>query len=674
MRTRRWLTWLVFTVCALAVIEGLGWVTWQALRSEKRELQARADADFQESVRLALWRMESQATPIIATEAARPYFHYQPFYVADRAYNRMWQQVEKGEVLVPSPLLESSGQCIRLHFQIEPDGSVTSPQAPTGNMLDLAESQYVDGEFIVLAAQMLGELSAMLGQPAPQTLGGAPSSPAVNPPPSDAPPSPAQQLAASAIQQRGQQQQFADSLSKKDEEASQKESEARLKAYQVASAPMDNSRRLHNEKPVAPEEPTNKLAQRKAMDDEAAKAESDRAASVVPPPPAASGLVEGKQIAPKLKNFQAPGPAANEVEQGTFEPLWRTNPRTGSEELLFRRTVRVRGVPIVQGFWMDWPALRTRLLAAAGDLLPRAQLRPTTGDRSPARALRLASIPVDLIPGDVPTTTVALLTPTHTTLGMTWLAVLGAIVAIAIVLRTSMELGDRRGRFVSAVTHELRTPLTTFCLYTEMLADGIVKEDAKKSEYLGTLKGESRRLAGIVENVLDYARLGGRRRTNGQPLHTIAELIGDVKPVLERCAQQGKMDLVVSVGDVGPLKVGADPRTVERILLNLVDNACKYAADAADRRLHLDVRAGGGRRGVVMTFQDHGPGIPRKDRRRIFEPFHRAHRDADGPKSGLGLGLALARGLAKGLGGDLVLVRHASEGAAFSLTFPVADT
>ena len=74
------------------------------------------------------------------------------------------------------------------------------------------------------------------------------------------------------------------------------------------------------------------------------------------------------QIAPRLKAFQSAGPPTIEVEQGTFEPLWRINPRTGADELLFRRTVRVQGVPTVQGFWMDWPALRARLLAAATDL------------------------------------------------------------------------------------------------------------------------------------------------------------------------------------------------------------------------------------------------------------------------------------------------------------------
>jgi signal transduction histidine kinase len=257
---------------------------------------------------------------------------------------------------------------------------------------------------------------------------------------------------------------------------------------------------------------------------------------------------------------------------------------------------------------------------------------------------------------------------------MTWLAVLGAVLAIGVVLRTSMELGDRRGRFVSAVTHELRTPLTTFCLYTEMLADGMVPDEPRRAQYLGTLKGESRRLAGIVENVLDYARLGGARRAEAHPSLSVADLMDQFRPALERSAALGRMELHEDLGDVAGVRVNTDVRTVERILLNLTDNAGKYASEAADRRLHITARPEQTRRGlsVVITVRDHGPGVPRRERRRIFEPFHRAHRDADGPKSGLGLGLALARGLARSLGGDLVLEWGGQSGAAFSLSIPAS--
>ena len=82
MRMRRRLMIGIYIVCALAVIEGLGWVTWRTVRLER---EGRAET----AVRLALWRMDSALTPVIAQEASRPYFHYLPFYPFERAYTEL---------------------------------------------------------------------------------------------------------------------------------------------------------------------------------------------------------------------------------------------------------------------------------------------------------------------------------------------------------------------------------------------------------------------------------------------------------------------------------------------------------------------------------------------------------------------------------------------------------
>jgi len=344
-------------------------------------------------------------------------------------------------------------------------------------------------------------------------------------------------------------------------------------------------------------------------------------------------------------------------------------PGGSAPELLLERTVTIEGRPTIQGFWVDWMALRARLLAVTADLLPSADLRPLTGvGAGVPNPLRLASIPVLLSAGSTPAVVVDWSTPAHATLAVTWLAVLAAIIAIGLVLRASMELSDRRGRFVSAVTHELRTPLTTFCLYTEMLADGMVPEGAKRQEYLATLKGESRRLAGIVENVLDFARLGGIMRPAHHEPVPAAALLNQVLPALKRRAAIGGMTLRTAIESGADRLVAADPATLERILLNLVDNACKYAGQAADRSIVITLAGNHG--GVDIRVRDHGPGVPRGETRRIFLPFHRAHRDANGPQSGLGLGLALSRGLAQSLGGELTLIRDHPAGAEFTLRLP----
>jgi signal transduction histidine kinase len=630
MRLRRRLTWIVFAVCAVLVLEGLGWVSWQAV-------SARAGAQFQERVRSALWRMDSELTPLIAQESARPYFQYRAFYPSGRAYTRMWQEVQPGEVRVPSPLLEGAGPLVKLHFQVEADGTVTSPQAPTGNERDLAESAYVPGAYIVYSSELLEHLTGMISATRQIAVGRArEENQAVYPPGQGHAETPQNEPSAAPPQ-----------ISKLGGEYA-----ARQQAAQQAFQTLEQNQRSRD---LRGPEPVATLADREAGKDvlalEAAAPEekSDNGARLAPIQPAPID--------------------AEQVEVGPFQAAWLGE--ADEPQLVLLRNVRVGSATIQQGVWLDWPAIQERLLALAHDLLPGASVQPLRGGADQDLWL-LASVPVAVDPGSWPTLGSLSLDATTATLGLTWLAVLGAIVAIALVLRAAMELSDRRGRFVSAVTHELRTPLTTFCLYTEMLAGGMVKDDGTRGQYLSTLTDESKHLAGIVENVLDYARLGqGAARSSvdgGGPIDA-AELLARVEPPLRRRTEQCGMTFEFSHEGLAGVRVAAAVPTVERILVNLVDNACKYAADASDTRVQVAARVHSGE--LEIRVRDHGPGVPKKERARVFSAFHRAARDASGPKSGLGLGLALARGLARELGGDLALSPRRDPGAEFVLALPL---
>ena len=123
-------TWLLFAGSLAVLLIGLAWVSWMALRLDHAHAEAQQKANFEEKVRLALWRMDSTLAPLIVQESSRPYFTYNSFYPAERAYNRMFGQLSKGEVLVPSPLLTQSSSNVLIHFQYGPDGKLTSPQVP----------------------------------------------------------------------------------------------------------------------------------------------------------------------------------------------------------------------------------------------------------------------------------------------------------------------------------------------------------------------------------------------------------------------------------------------------------------------------------------------------------------------------------------------------------------
>jgi signal transduction histidine kinase len=155
---RFWPAWLAFGFCVALAAVAIARVGAAALDLERAEMRARRQAAQEENVQLALWRMDSTIAPLIAEESARPYFAYAPLYPAERAFTNMFAEIQRGDVLVPSPLLTFSSPQIRLHFQYGPDGRLSSPQVPSGNMRDVAEARYLPPERIELAARRLEEL------------------------------------------------------------------------------------------------------------------------------------------------------------------------------------------------------------------------------------------------------------------------------------------------------------------------------------------------------------------------------------------------------------------------------------------------------------------------------------------------------------------------------------
>ncbi|MHC4385007.1 MAG: sensor histidine kinase, partial [Planctomycetota bacterium] len=356
------------------------------------------------------------------------------------------------------------------------------------------------------------------------------------------------------------------------------------------------------------------------------------------------------------------------VVVGSLVPFW-----SGGDEsrLVFTREVRVGDESYFQGFLCDWPKLRAALLEEINDLFADARLVPVVDVPTVAEesGTLLATIPVSL---EVPAPLVAstgIVSPARLTLTLTWLAVLATLFAVAVTLRASVAFGERRSRFASAVTHELRTPLTTFRMYSEMLAEGMVEDADKRQIYLETLRDESGRLSTLVENVLAYARLEEGRAPPRPVPTTAGDLINQLVEHLRQRAESAGMSLSVEnkVPTETPLTV--DMEVVGQILGNLVDNACKYAAGADDRTIHVVGRLEEG--ALALCVRDHGPGVDPEHAKAIFNPFDRGARGGGDATPGVGLGLALARGQARDLGGDLVLDPSSPDGACFKLTLPV---
>ena len=611
---RPWLTWVIFGGCMAIVLLAMGWMTHTTLELDRARAVARRQAVAEESIRLALWRMDSGLATLVASESARPYFDYSAFYPAERAYTRMFAPMRPGEVLIPSPLLTQNSPHILIHFQLSPDETLSSPQVPTGNMRDLAVSRFTSQAQIESDAGRLAQLARVVTHAALQEL------------PANANLGPIELAELPALRVSAE-------LEFKDEAVQKVRSDAewQMRSRVSKQAMASNSWRSDMLKGASPEQ---QLYSHEAI-------------------PLA-------EESPTSLHAGAVEPHGRRIVEGLMTPIWVEG------LLLLARRVTINGDEYIQGCWLDWNSLKDWLLPGVRDLLPRADLEPLRAGATGEAERLLASLPARFIPGPVPLLPERRLSPMRLSLMIAWGCALLAGIAAALLLRGTLSLGERRAAFVSAVTHELRTPLTTFRMYAEMLAEGMVVDERKRAEYLQTLTKEAERLSHLVENVLAYARLEKARSGERSETVIVQDLIERVAERLrERVAQVGRCLVVEIEPAVETTTVLTDVSAVEQILFNLIDNACKYALPADDLRIHLKVTRE--RHAVHISVRDHGPGIAPQEARRLFRPFSKSARDAANSAPGVGLGLALSRRLARKMKGDLHIDDAIASGACFVL-------
>lgn len=223
----------------------------------------------------------------------------------------------------------------------------------------------------------------------------------------------------------------------------------------------------------------------------------------------------------------------------------------------------------------------------------------------------------------------------------------------------------RRVTFVNQVSHELKTPLTNIRMYAELLEDELFDADERTERYLGVITRESQRLSRLIGNILTFAKHQRKSLSLRRAPAVLDAIVGDVveqfRPSLTRCAVPIELDLQA------PGAVSVDADAVGQVLYNLLSNVEKYAKGGP---LAITTRQSGGR--SVITIRDSGPGVPRNARERIFTPFERLDDSLTEGAAGTGIGLGIARDLARLHGGDLVLV-PTDRGACFELSLTHPD-
>ncbi len=230
--------------------------------------------------------------------------------------------------------------------------------------------------------------------------------------------------------------------------------------------------------------------------------------------------------------------------------------------------------------------------------------------------------------------------------------------------RLAAESERLRTALLTSISHDLRTPLATILgSATSLTAEGARLEPRAAAELLGLIRDEAERLNRFIGNLLDMTRLeAGSLEPNREPTD-IADAIGTALARAERILAPYVVEMAIE-GELPLLKL--DGVLLEQVLLNLLDNAAKYAP--AGSRIGI---AAGREDGMVrIAVRDEGPGIPAEDLERIFEKFYRVRR-ADRRPAGTGLGLAICRGFVEAMGGTIVAANRTDRsGAVFTVAFP----
>ncbi|GAA5196216.1 sensor histidine kinase KdpD [Rugosimonospora acidiphila] len=230
----------------------------------------------------------------------------------------------------------------------------------------------------------------------------------------------------------------------------------------------------------------------------------------------------------------------------------------------------------------------------------------------------------------------------------------------AAAVKPLAEADKLRTALLSAVSHDLRTPLASAkAAVTSLCSHDVVFDETDRDELLATADESLDRLVRLVENLLDMSRLqAGALGMSPQPM-SVGEAVAKA---VDGLGQPGH-DVAIHISD-DLAEINVDPALLERILANVLSNALKYSPPTRPPVVTASEHAGH----VEVRVIDHGPGIPVADRERVFLPFQRVgDRDND---TGVGLGLALSRGLAEAMGGTLEPETTPGGGLTMTLRLP----
>jgi signal transduction histidine kinase len=239
---------------------------------------------------------------------------------------------------------------------------------------------------------------------------------------------------------------------------------------------------------------------------------------------------------------------------------------------------------------------------------------------------------------------------------------------IALRERLRVETAERQ-EIVTVVAHELRTPITVIAGFNRMLLAGSVGPiNEKQTHFLEESQKSCQRLNNFVANLLEAARQGacvGPLEVTEAP---IGPTIDAVLELLAPLLREGRVTASVAI-EVATPRARFDPPRVEQVLTNLIGNALRYAPHDSTIAISAGPARAAGRDFVEIAIADAGPGVPARDRTRIFEPYVQVEAQRAG---GLGLGLAICKRIVEAHGGAICVEESSHGGSRFVFRLPAA--
>ncbi|HET9258871.1 MAG TPA: HAMP domain-containing sensor histidine kinase [Acidimicrobiia bacterium] len=230
------------------------------------------------------------------------------------------------------------------------------------------------------------------------------------------------------------------------------------------------------------------------------------------------------------------------------------------------------------------------------------------------------------------------------------------------VRRLSEEAHTIKNDFVALVSHELRTPLTSIAGFSDtLLTSWEHLPETEVNEFLSIINRQAIYLGDLVEDVLVIPRLEANRLSLDPDLFDLGVLIEDVAQMV--FPNGGRKSSLVSLPD--GVRVFADRRRVQQVLRNVMENARKYGGD----QILVEGFVLGDQYLIVVS--DNGPGVPDEETQKVFENFEQLSKGDARDSSGMGLGLPIARRLARAMGGDVWYERRFPTGARFCFSLPL---